>query len=116
MLLVLTRVSFVAKADCFIPCFVDVMFFLYTGAMGGNGQVMMTPMQSMKQHTAANPLYGSPPSPLSSQAGMYGNMAPMAQAPAASMSAQQPPSESEAAVLQQLMNEINRLKNELGTN
>ena len=84
------------------------------------GLAMMPSIQSTKQLTTANPLYGSPPSPLSSQPGMYGvhgmgagmsAAAPAALAPAPNAQAS---SESEAAMLQQLMNEISRLKNELG--
>nr|AER58217.1 channelopsin 1 [Chlamydomonas yellowstonensis] len=102
--------------------------------MMGGGAVMMTSMGSMQQ--AANPLYGAPPSPLSSQpgAGMYGAPAQPQMGSQGSMHGsmyggsqqqhQQPQQAaaapaaadggSEAEMLKQLMSEINRLKAELG--
>uniref|UniRef100_A0A7S0R583 RRM domain-containing protein n=1 Tax=Chlamydomonas leiostraca TaxID=1034604 RepID=A0A7S0R583_9CHLO len=92
------------------------------GMMGGMGmaspRTTMTPPAgpgmsgmipgAMSAGGAANPLFNSPPSPLASQPGMMGG-APMGAAPGTGgVNA-----ESEAAMMQQLMAEINQLRAEL---
>ena len=92
-----------------------------------NGGGMMSPMSGGGAPPAVNgnnPLYGNPPSPLGSQAGMNPMHAALASnlyanTAAAPVSGSNTPtgtsaSMNEAEMLQQLMGEINRLKSELG--
>jgi hypothetical protein len=83
------------------------------GAMSG-----ATPRQSTGMASAggagglANPLFNAPPSPLMSQAGMMGMGGGMGGG-AAPMAAPVAGPEGEAAMMQQLMAEINQLRAEL---
>lgn len=75
-------------------------------AQGGMNQSSRMMSMGMGGAGNNNPLYGTAPSPLSSQPGMAAGAVPVVSPQAGGG--------SEAEMLQQLMSEINRLKSELG--